>query len=76
MAKTASKGSKKPSGGGKWIVHDAHSGQFKIGRDAFASISSVEGITLSSDMRKVLARTEGMSAAKRRSALAAKYGKK
>ncbi|WP_414463771.1 hypothetical protein [Hyphomicrobium sp. DY-1] len=76
MAKTVSKGSKKSSGGARWVVRDSHSGQFKIGRDAFASISSVEGISLSQDMRKVLARTEGMSAAKRRSELASKYGKK
>lgn len=57
-------------------MRDARTGQFTLGHEAFASISSVEGITLSKGMRKDLARTSGMSADKRRSELTGIYGKK
>lgn len=76
MAKVTSKGGKKPASGGKSGMRDSQTGQFRIGRAAFSSISSVEGITLSRDMHKDFARTEGMSAEKRRSEFASKYGKK
>jgi hypothetical protein len=76
MAKATSKGGKKPASGGKFSMRDAQTGQFRIGRTAFSSISSVEGITLSRDMQKDFARTDGMAAEKRRSEFASKYGKK
>ncbi|AGK56949.1 hypothetical protein HYPDE_26333 [Hyphomicrobium denitrificans 1NES1] len=73
MAKTVSQCSKKSSGS---LKRDARTGQFTLGRGAFSSISSVEGITLTQAMHKELARTEGMNPAKRRSELAQKFGKK
>lgn len=44
---------------------------FVLGRDRFAQISAVEGISLTSDMRETLDRfdREGLSAAERRHAI-------
>lgn len=66
----------KVSGAVKSAKRSAASGNFVIGGAAFASISSVEGIRLSKRMSAELRRTAGMSAAKRRSILCSKYGKK
>lgn len=73
MAKTISKGGKSV---GKWVKRDSRTGQFILGRQAFGSISSVEGIKLSRSMSEDLTRTESMTASRRRTELAAKYGKK
>ena len=58
------------------MTRDAGSGQFTIGRKSFASISAVEGIEISRDMDGEFRRTDRMTAEKRRSTLASKYGKK
>ena len=76
MAKITSKGGKKASSSGKWAKRSPASGKFVIGRTAFASISSVEGIRLSKRMSGDLRRTAGMSADERRATLASKYGKR
>jgi hypothetical protein len=76
MAKIPSKGSSKKSGGEAWSMRDARTGKFTLGRSAFTSISSVEGITPSRAMIRDLDRTERLSPARRRSELTDKYGKK
>lgn len=75
MAKTTSKSGNK-SGGSNKIVRDARTGQFTLGRSAFTSISSVEGIRPSRAMVKDFERTESMSPTRRRTELSDKYGKK
>jgi len=49
---------------------------FKVGRRAFAKISAVEGIHLSSEMAKDFSEFDrkGLSADQRRKAIARKYG--
>lgn len=74
MAKGTSKSGK--TSGGSWTKRSGSSGAFVIGRESFGSISAVEGVKLSRGMDGELRRTEGMSADKRRSTLASKYGKK
>lgn len=74
MVKTPSKTRKKSSVSGT-PIRDARTRQFTLGREAFERISSVEGIAPSKVMHQELARTSGMSPAKRRSELAAKFGK-
>jgi hypothetical protein len=51
---------------------------FRIGRNAFAKISEVEGIHLSNEMRSRFADfdTKGLSPAERREQIAKAYGKK
>lgn len=51
-------------------------GGFVLGRKAFTSISAVEGVYLSRDMKADFRRLEGVSPAARRDALSGKYGKK
>jgi hypothetical protein len=75
MAKHGSKIGK-GSGGSTWIKRDPGSGQLSVGRKTFASISAVEGITITREMDAEFRRTDGMTADKRRAALARKYGKK
>lgn len=75
MVKMTSKGGKKASASYKTVARSSTTGQFVLGRAAFDSISRVEGIILTKDMRTDFKRTEGMSADKRRATLAAKYGK-
>lgn len=50
---------------------------FIVGRDAFAKISAIEGISLSPGMQKDFETfdTAGLSPQERRKALAEKYGK-
>jgi hypothetical protein len=66
-------GSKKA--GGSSVTRDGTTGQYTVGRASFGSISAVEGIRMSKDMRGEFLRTERMSADKRRAVLSAKYGK-
>ena len=51
-------------------------GGFVLGREAFSSISAVEGVYLSRDMKADFRRLEGVSPTARRDALSRKYGKK
>ena len=51
-------------------------GGFVLGRKAFSSISAVEGVHLSKDMKADFRRLESASPAARRAALSGKYGKK
>jgi len=51
-------------------------GGFVLGRKAFSSISAVEGVHLSKDMKADFRRLESASPATRRAALSGKYGKK
>ncbi len=51
-------------------------GGFVLGHKAFSSISAVEGVHLSRDMKADFRRLESVSPAARRQALAGKYGKK
>jgi len=82
MAKNGSKSSKprsapsKAASKGSWTKRDAATGQFVLGRAAFASISAVEGVYLSKSMKADLGRLESVSASERRRELSGKYGKK
>lgn len=51
------------------------SGEFTVGRDGFARISAVEGITLTGDMREMMNRfdREGLTAAERRRAILSRF---
>jgi hypothetical protein len=51
-------------------------GGFVLGRKAFSSISAIEGVHLSKDMKADFRRLESASPAARRDALSGKYGKK
>jgi hypothetical protein len=53
----------------------SRSGDFTLGRDGFARISAVEGITLTADMRDMMNRfdREGLSAAERRRAIISRF---
>lgn len=53
------------------------SGSFTIGRDAFASISAVEGLRITAAMEADFREFDrkGLSASQRRSAIARKYGR-
>jgi len=57
-------------------ARSAKSGQFTIGREAFAKVSRVEGIVVSRDLRDDLRRLDRVPHEKRRATLAHKYGKK
>ncbi len=59
----------------KRIGRDASTGQFVVGRSAFAKISAVEGVFLSESMEAEFRRLETVSPEHRRQELARKYGK-
>ena len=60
------------------LSRSSKTGRFTIGLKASASISKVEGLTLSKEMRTTFGDFEkkGLSPQERRSALTNKYGKK
>ena len=60
----------------KAINRNAVTGQFVLGRKAFASISAVEGVYLSKIMAADFKRLDHVSSSERRQALTVKYGKK
>lgn len=68
-------GSAKQSASGKWVSRSSKSGQFVMGREVFAKISEVEGITVSRGLKSDLRRLSGASPEKRRAVLSEKYGK-
>lgn len=81
MAKKASNGKSKvriskQATGHAIAKRNATTGQFVLGRSAFANISAVEGIRLSKGMKADFRRLEHTPADKRRSVLSDKYGKK
>lgn len=73
MKKPTAANSKRP---GNSVSPTARAGRFVVGRDAFARISAVEGITLSPAMKATLDKTERMPPEQRRRTLASTYGKK
>jgi hypothetical protein len=88
MTKTISAGSRRTPGkvsgsaktkslsAAKAVKRNASTGQFVLGRKAFASISAVEGIHLSQGLDADLARLASVPSHERLRVLSRKYGKK
>lgn len=58
------------------LTQKSNSDQFVLGREAFASISAIEGVFLTSAIKADLRRLDGATPVERRLVLLAKYGKK